>query len=323
MGYYVTAVATVPFVNVPSASFRPEAIGTCSAPTAGGIAMTDHTPGVFLLGVGAQKAGTSWLHQQLHQRSDADFGFLKEYHIHDALTIPKLERFRHLNVQLTKPRSWLQPRSWRRQRFFSDPRRYYNYFAWLLRRPRRPNRTVCLTGDITPSYAVLSADTFRGIHNQFQQRGIPVRPVFLLRDPIERIISSQRMKLRKQGRRDAATEVASLRKRVHKGQGLRSNYNQTLEALDQAFGLEHCFIGLFETLFQQDSYTALCDYLEITYQQPDWQQKVNASATANLIPDDLLAELGQQQAADFKLVCRALPQMDFAKLWPTTSRWCS
>jgi hypothetical protein len=285
--------------------------------------MTEHSPGVFLLGVGAQKAGTSWLHQQLDQRSDADFGFLKEYHIHDALTIPKLERFRHLNVQLTKPRSWLQPRSWRRQRFFSDTRRYYNYFAWLLRRPRRPNRTVCLTGDITPSYAVLSADTFRGIHNQFQQRGIPVRPVFLLRDPIERIISSQRMKLRKQGRRDAATEVASLRKRVHKGQGLRSNYNQTLEALDQAFGLEHCFIGLFETLFQQDSYTALCDYLEITYQQPDWQQKVNASATANLIPDDLLAELGQQQAADFKLVCRALPQMDFAKLWPTTSRWCS
>jgi len=30
---------------------------------------------IFLLGVGAQKAGTSWLHEQLHQRRDADFGF--------------------------------------------------------------------------------------------------------------------------------------------------------------------------------------------------------------------------------------------------------
>lgn len=285
--------------------------------------MTEQTPGVFLLGVGAQKAGTSWLHQQLHRRSDADFGFLKEYHVHDALTIPKLERFRHLNVKLQTPRSWLQPRSWRRQRFFSDPRRYYNYFSWLLRRPRRPGRSVCLTGDITPSYAVLSAETFQSIHNQFQQRGIPVRPVFLLRDPIERIISSQRMKLRKQGQRDAATEVASLRKRVDKGQGLRSSYSQTLEALDQSFGLEHCFIGLFETLFQQDTYTALCDYLAIAYQEPDWQEKVNASATANLIPDDLLAALGRQQAADFKQVCRALPQLDFNQLWPTTSRWCS
>lgn len=285
--------------------------------------MTEQTPGVFLLGVGAQKAGTSWLHQQLHRRSDADFGFLKEYHVHDALTIPKLERFRHLNVKLQTPRSWLQPRSWRRQRFFSDPRRYYNYFSWLLRRPRRPGRSVCLTGDITPSYAVLSAETFQSIHNQFQQRGIPVRPVFLLRDPIERIISSQRMKLRKQGQRDAATEVASLRKRVDKGQGLRSSYSQTLEALDQSFGLEHCFIGLFETLFQQDTYTALCDYLAIAYQEPDWQEKVNASATANLIPDDLLAALGRQQASDFKQICRALPQLDFEKLWPTTSRWCS
>ncbi len=285
--------------------------------------MTEQTPGVFLLGVGAQKAGTSWLHQQLHRRSDADFGFLKEYHVHDALTIPKLERFRHLNVKLQTPRSWLQPRSWRRQRFFSDPRRYYNYFSWLLRRPRRPGRSVCLTGDITPSYAVLSAETFQSIHNQFQQRGIPVRPVFLLRDPIERIISSQRMKLRKQGQRDAATEVASLRKRVDKGQGLRSSYSQTLEALDQSFGLEYCFIGLFETLFQQDTYTALCDYLAIAYQEPDWQEKVNASATANLIPDDLLAALGRQQAADFKQVCRALPQLDFNQLWPTTSRWCS
>ena len=170
---------------------------------------------------------------------------------------------------------------------------------------------------------MLSADTFRGIHNQFQQRGIPVRPVFLLRDPIERIISSQRMKLRKQGQRDAATEVASLRKRVDKGQGLRSSYSQTLETLDQSFGLEHCFIGLFETLFQQDTYTALCDYLAIAYQEPDWQEKVNASATANLIPDDLLAAPGRQQASDFKQVCRALPQLDFNQLWPTTSRWCS
>ena len=41
----------------------------------------------FLLGVGAQKAGTSWLHDQLNRRRDADFGFLKEYHVFDALEL--------------------------------------------------------------------------------------------------------------------------------------------------------------------------------------------------------------------------------------------
>ena len=43
---------------------------------------------MFLLRIGAQKASTTWLHAQLHRRPDADFGFLKEYHIFDTLTLP-------------------------------------------------------------------------------------------------------------------------------------------------------------------------------------------------------------------------------------------
>ena len=53
-----------------------------------GVTVTTEGPGVFLLGIGAQKAGTTWLHAQLNRRRDADFGFLKEYHVHDALTLP-------------------------------------------------------------------------------------------------------------------------------------------------------------------------------------------------------------------------------------------
>jgi len=279
-------------------------------------------PGVFLLGVGAQKAGTSWLHQQLHSRSDADFGMLKEYHVHDARTVPELNRFRRVEIKLTRPRSWVQPRSWMRQWFIRNPQRYVDYFSWLLHRPRL-GTPVRLTGDITPSYALLSAETLNSIRADFEQRGIPVRPVFLMRDPIERIISSQRMKLRKQGSRDHDAEVAALRKRVAKGRGLRSDYGQTLEALDRAFGLEHCFIGLFETLFTPSSYAALCRYLAVPYSEPAWSDKVNVSATANVIPDDLLAALGQQQAGDLAAVRRVLPGSDLEALWPTASRWCN
>ena len=49
---------------------------------------------VLALGVGAQKAGTSWLHYQLDSREDTDFGFLKEYHIFDALFRPEHECFK-------------------------------------------------------------------------------------------------------------------------------------------------------------------------------------------------------------------------------------
>ncbi len=288
--------------------------------------MTDRSKqatGGFLLGVGAQKAGTSWLHQQLHRRRDADFGCLKEYHVHDARTVPELARFREIRIHAGRPRSWIQPRSWLRRWFIQSPERYTDYFQWLLTRPRVRKAQILLTGDITPSYALLSAETLQSIKTSFEQRGIAVKPVFLMRDPIERLISSQRMKLRKQGLRDAASEIQSLRKRVRKGGSMRSNYSQTIDALDQAFGLEHCFIGLFETLFHADTFAKLCRYLEIPYQEPAWTEKVNVSATANVIPDDLLAEIGLMQAGDLERVTQMLPDLDFSRQWPTASRWCN
>ena len=295
---------------------------------AGSTAMTEQdrqSKGVFLLGVGAQKAGTSWLHQQLHHRSDADFGFLKEYHVHDALHVPELERFRHLNIQLANPRTWIKPRSWRRQRFFAQPRRYYDYFAWLLLRPRLQNLQVTLTGDITPSYALLDVPTLDSIRNNFAERGIAVKPVFLMRDPIERFISSRRMKLRKQGLRDATAEAKALRHAVAKLRErptLRSSYASTLEALEASFGLDRCFVATFETLFTPATYDSLCQFLNIPYLEPAWQRKVNVSATANPVPDDVFATLGQHLKDDLLRTQRLVPHLDLTQLWPTSSRWC-
>ena len=287
--------------------------------------MTESPPaplGNFLLGVGAQKAGTSWLHQQLQARVDTDFGVLKEYHVHDARTVPALARFRRIEMSLSRPRSWIQPRSWMRQLFIRQPGLYYDYFAWLLRRPRRNGGHVSLTGDITPSYAALSADTLQVIQTSFQQRGIAVKPVFLMRDPIERLISSQRMKQRKLGQRDAASEIAALRRRMRKAPGLRSGYGRTLNNLRESFGLEHCYLGLYETLFQRESYAELCRFLSLPYSEPAWHQRVNVSATSTAIPDDLLATMGSLLADDFRDVEQLLPGVDLEQHWPTASRWC-
>lgn len=88
----------------------------------GGTGMTERN-GTFVLGLGAQKAGSSWLHAQLNSRRDADFGFLKEYHIHDARTLPEA------GFSNRRKRSLIKPRTWRRQRFIAQPERYYDYFA--------------------------------------------------------------------------------------------------------------------------------------------------------------------------------------------------
>jgi len=125
-----------------------------------------------------------------------------------------------------------------------------------------------LTVDITPSYPYLSANTLTTIQNEFTQRGIPVRAVFLIRDPIKRVISSQRMKLHKHGKLNAEEEVQALRSLVNKLPerfSIRSDYTHTLNALEEAFGHENCFISFYETLFTKSTYSSLCKFLYINF----------------------------------------------------------
>jgi hypothetical protein len=275
---------------------------------------TTDDAGVFLLGLGAQKAGTSWLHAQLNRRRDADFGFLKEYHIHDALTLPTA------GFSGRRGRSLLKPRTWRRQRFLERPERYYAYFTSLLKHPG-----IRLTGDITPSYSGLSSNTLQAIQRGFAAQDIPVRPVFLMRDPIERIISSLRMHRRKQGLRDSAGEIQALHQLCHERPeriNLRSDYGHTLTALQNSFGLKHCFIGTYEQLFHQDCWAELCRFLGVRYQEPKWEQRVNASRTDTDLPEELLKLLGQWQGPTLAAVQFHCPELDLNQLWPTASRWC-
>ena len=276
---------------------------------------TTDVPGVFLLGLGAQKAGSSWLHAQLNQRRDADFGFLKEYHIHDALTLPAA------GFTGRSRRSLLKPRTWRRQRFLDRPERYYAYFAGLLKRPG-----IQLTGDITPSYSGLSAATLGTIRRGFDAQGIPVRPVFLMRDPIERIISSLRMQRRKQGLQDSPGEIQALHELCRERPeriNLRSDYGHTLTALKDSFGLKHCFIATYEQMFHQNCWAELCRFLGVRYQEPQWEQRVNVSRTDTDLPEELLKQLGQWQQPTLAAVQLHCPELDLTRLWPTASRWCS
>jgi hypothetical protein len=278
------------------------------------VTATTDDAGVFLLGLGAQKAGTSWLHAQLNRRRDADFGFLKEYHIHDALTLPTA------GFSGRRGRSLLKPRTWRRQRFLERPERYYAYFTSLLKHPG-----IRLTGDITPSYSGLSSNTLQAIQRGFAAQDIPVRPVFLMRDPIERIISSLRMHRRKQGLRDSAGEIQALHQLCHERPeriNLRSDYGHTLTALQNSFGLKHCFIGTYEQLFHQDCWAELCRFLGVRYQEPKWEQRVNASRTDTDLPEELLKLLGQWQGPTLAAVQFHCPELDLNQLWPTASRWC-
>ena len=267
----------------------------------------------FLLGVGAQKAGTSWLHDQLQRRSDADFGFLKEYHVFDAL---ELERFAGFRPKRPSPLKW---RTWRRARFIARPERYFDYFAARLKPPR-----IRLTGDITPSYAGLSAESYQRIQQGFAQRGVKTRAVFIMRDPVERFLSQQRMQLRKRGLLTPAHEIEHLNKaslKLLKRESPRNDYPATLDALRGGLAESEIFIGLYETLFTAATHRELCPYLGIPEQIPDVNQRVNASQATTSVQVEVLQRLGRHFSPLVAAVQKRCPDLAVEQHWATAMTW--
>ena len=267
----------------------------------------------FLLGVGAQKAGTSWLHDQLHRRSDADFGFLKEYHIFDAL---ELERFANFRPKRPTPLKW---RTWRRARFIARPERYFDYFASRLKPPQ-----IRLTGDITPSYAGLSAQSFKRIKDSFKERGVQMRAVFIMRDPVERFLSQQRMQLRKKDLLRPEHEIEHLSKaslQLLKRESPRSDYPATLDALRTGLAASDVFIGLYETLFTAEDHFALCRCLCIPEQIPELSHRVNASEATTAVPTEVLRRLGRHFTPLVTAVQERCPDLGVEQHWATAMTW--
>ena len=267
----------------------------------------------FLLGVGAQKAGTSWLHDQLNRRKDADFGFLKEYHVFDALELEHFSSFRPKNPT---PLKW---RTWRRARFMEQPERYFDYFASRL----KPSH-IRLTGDITPSYAGLSAQSFQRIKDAFKERGVQLRAVFIMRDPVERFLSQQRMQLRKRGLLKPEHEIEHLDKaslKLLKRESPRSDYPATLDALRNGFAESEIFIGLYETLFTAATHRELCWCLGIPEQIPDLSHRVNASQATTSVPPELLHHLSRHFAPLVTAVQDRCPDLKVEQHWATAATW--
>ena len=63
---------------------------------------------------------------------------------------------------------------------------YFIYFSMVLK-----NGGIAL--DITPSYAGLSAHRFNFINTKFIERGVQVKCIFIMRDPVKRCISAFNM----------------------------------------------------------------------------------------------------------------------------------
>ncbi len=252
----------------------------------------------FLLGVGCQKGGTTWLSNYLRNHPNTDMGIRKEYHVFDAMHLPSCRRF--VDAETVCGRRMLEwfwkvktdPGQSTALDFYADVEAYYDYFEFLAGR----ESTVRVVGDITPSYAGLPAEVFASIRKALEDRGFSVRVVFLMRDPVERIWSAARMAHRK-GRSDVHNDAERVRSlfRSH-DYVLRTRYDETIRNLEAAFSPDQLHFDFYETFFTGDHVRLLTQFLDLPFVEPDTDVRFNASPKKGNLPEDvqrLVAEFYQ------------------------------
>jgi hypothetical protein len=202
------------------------------------------TSKTFILGLGHQKCGTSWLYNYLTQSSYFCKGIAKEYHIWDALDIPLL-------AQNKVDKAWLKYRNIQSARYImqNNPTAYFDYFSSLF------SGNHSIAADITPSYCGLKANRLLQIKNDFIKRDIKVKAVILIRDPLSRIKSAVRFNLDRknynEGIGNGELNFNNALETYYKSEHciLRTNYEAIITEAKKVFSEEDLYVGIYENMF--------------------------------------------------------------------------
>ena len=273
------------------------------------------TKPIFLLGVGAQKAGTTWLHEYLASLPEVDLGFMKEYHVFDQnhvldTTPGRKKRFENYLDSFFGSDSLSI-----RHKFRRNHKHYFSYFRKLVDSPDQ----VFITGDITPSYAALPVIVLRYIKSSLEKNGFRVRVVFLMRDPVARCISANRMYssprlLNSPG--DAALEAELLAKKYQQTRfQIRTRYDQTITNLEQVFTPDELYLGFYEELFSDQAIAEICSFLELPFRPGKYEQVVHGSLVKSELPETIKSEVRSYYSQVYDFVLNRFGQDRVKKLW--------
>lgn len=280
----------------------------------------------FILGMGAQKCGTTWLHAYLSGLDGVDFGFLKEYQTLNSLS-PAASFRQRLRAFGTLASATLSANTGssaaRRARFLLNRQAYYEHFASLLEQPG-----VVATGDITPAYSGLSAAELRQVSEQFERRGIRVRPIFLMRDPVDRCFSAARMRRRnfaRGHRSQTATEkhMAMSEEQhmldVYRSQPfvMRSRYDRTVAEIEKAFPADAVTFAFFEQLFTQATVRKICDRLGLAYRAPHFEKTVKTTKGSAGPSESARAEVARFLKPVYEFAVDRYGEDFIAGIWPS------
>ncbi|MDA9979874.1 sulfotransferase [Yoonia sp.] len=248
----------------------------------------------LLYGMGATKAGTSWLYRYLHDHPDCAMPAVKEAHYWDTFNADDLEkqlvfyRVRLREMRDAKVDAADAGRGWQVEnldRRINEMKTLVDtlegdrtddvaYFDWLL----TGRSDARLVGDLTPNYATLSDDAIARMRDAQPASKF----IFLIRDPLDRLWSHIRMQARRQRQAHEVYEKKSnniLFRMLNRGQEThileRGDYPKIIRKLRRLIPEGRLLIQFTEDLFTPQGLARVCEFLGIRAAKSDVQQPVH------------------------------------------------
>ena len=251
----------------------------------------------MLLGFGAQKAGTSWLHDHLARHADTAATPLKEMHFFDCWLRPDLtrdvERIMKRNETRTAAGSPRRAAYGRRKDMLRRPERYLDEYAGVAGEDAR------YLLDTSPAYSLLEAEDIRIVRDYLAAAGLRMKIWFMMRDPVDRLLSHEFARRREMGAKidPAKTLLTAL---DNPGWMARSRYDRTVEALRTVLPEEDLFFGFHEALHDREV-ERIESWLDLPA-LPRKDRRINAARRDTEVPEAVTAEAAERLAPVYDYV---------------------
>lgn len=236
----------------------------------------------LLYGIGATKAGTTWLYRYLHDHPQCAMPAVKEAHYWDSFDAKTCEkqvatyRVRLQEMRAAKTAAEGEGRGWQvhnMERRITDMKALIKtlegdrsedsaYAAWLM----EGRDAAVVVGDITPNYAMLSDDDLA----RMRDLSPTTKFLYLIRDPLDRLWSHIRMQARRQRQEHEQYEKKSnniLYRMLNRGHEThilaRGDYPKIIRKLRRVIPEGRLLVQFTEDLFTVEGLAKVCAFLGI------------------------------------------------------------
>jgi hypothetical protein len=270
----------------------------------GNLNLINNEQNIFVLGIGAQKCGTTWLHDAISKSGKANMGPLKEYQIWNAKRSTQgKHRVLRLRDVIKRPKKTYLIRY--------AMLHFDGFYEYYFRKAVSGHYSI--TGDITPAYSILNEAALSNLKERLERSGFKLKVFFLMRDPFERCWSALRMNRRKNGALFSAETEEMKNRYTSEAYQFRTRYELIAERIDRVFEKDQVFYGIYEELFTPDEIQRISNFLNIEI-APELVKKRKNSSPKDQAINPLMKRKVMEFYADTYQYCYArFPQTK--QLW--------